>query len=54
MKHSGSPAKSGGEEKIFKHNGVKSKYKEWDVAYASELVSESLDLGIETLGRSVC
>jgi len=35
-------------------NGFKSKYKERDIAYASELISESLDFGIETFSRSVC
>ncbi len=40
----------GGE--IFRHNGVKSKDKKWDVTYASELVSESLDLALKLLAEA--
>ncbi len=52
--YSGSPANSGGAKKYLGANGFKSKNKERDVADASELISESLDFGIEALGRCVC
>ena len=50
----GSPANSSGERRNLGANGFQSKYEERDVAYTSELISEGLDFGIETLGRGVC
>jgi len=48
------PQTSVGRKKYLGENGFKSKNKEKDVAYASKLISESFDFGIETLGRSIC